>query len=160
MKRKFERSAMHAGLEALRHSPGVCTCQKLRRASRTATRLYDEHLRPAGITISQYGVLAALYYVCSMPLLKLAKRLETDRTTLTRSLERLERDGLVSIGLDPEDTRIRAIAITEAGLQKLVQAYPLWMTAQREMANALGARQLKEFRASLDGSIEALASYG
>lgn len=160
MKRKFERPTKHAGLEALRHSPGVCTCQKLRSASRAATRLYDEHLRPVGLTISQYGVLAALYYVPSMPLLKLAKKLETDRTTLTRSLERLERDGLVSIGPDPEDTRIRAIAITETGLQKLIEAYPLWMAAQEEMANALGARQLKEFRASLDGSIESLSSYG
>ena len=61
---------------------------------------------------------------------------------------------------DPKDTRIRAIAITEAGLQKLIEAYPLWMAAQEEMANALGARQLKDFRASLDGSIESLSSYG
>ena len=95
MKRKFERPTMHAGLEALRHSPGVCTCQKLRSVTRAATRLYDEHLRPAGLTISQYGILAALYYVPSLPLLKLAKRLETERTTLTRSVARLERDGLV-----------------------------------------------------------------
>jgi hypothetical protein len=34
------------------------------------------------------------------------------------------------------------------------------MAAQEEMANALGARQLKEFRVSLDGSIESLAAYG
>jgi len=90
MKRKFERPTKHAGLEALRHSPGVCTCQKLRSVTRAATRLYDEHLRPAGLTISQYGILAALYYVPSLPLLKLAKRLETERTTLTRSVARLE----------------------------------------------------------------------
>jgi len=160
MKPKFERSTKHRGLEALRHSPGACTCQKLRSASRAATRLYDEHLRPVGLTINQYGLLAALYYVPFMPLLKLAKRLETDRTTLTRSLERLERDGFVSIGPDPEDTRIRAIAITEVGLEKLVEAYPLWMAAQEAMANALGTRQLKDFRASLDGSIESLGSYG
>jgi hypothetical protein len=32
------------------------------------------------------------------------------------------------------------------------------MAAQEEMANALGARQLKEFRVSLD--IESLAAYG
>lgn len=156
MKRKFDRPVKHPGLEALRHSPGACTCQKLRSAARAATRLYDEHLRPAGITISQYSVLAALYYVPSLPLLKLANRLETDRTTLTRSLERLERDGLVSIGPDPEDTRIRAIAITGAGLDKLRDAYPLWTSAQQEMEIALGAQQLKEFRASLDSSIASL----
>jgi len=160
MKRKFERPTMHAGLEALRHSPGVCTCQKLRSVTRAATRLYDEHLRPAGLTISQYGILAALYYVPSLPLLKLAKRLETERTTLTRSVARLERDGLVSIEADPEDTRVRAVAITEAGLRKLVEAYPLWMAAQEEIAKAMGIRQLKDFRASLDGSIESLASFG
>jgi hypothetical protein len=34
------------------------------------------------------------------------------------------------------------------------------MAAQEEMANALGARHLKEFGASLDGSIESLAAYG
>lgn len=33
------------------------------------------------------------------------------------------------------------------------------MAAQEEIANALGARQLKEVRASLDGSIESLSSY-
>lgn len=160
MKRKFERTAKHAGLEALRHSPGVCICQKLRSASRTATRMYDEQLRPVGLTIGQYSALAALYYVPSMSLLRLAKRLEVDRTTLTRSLARLERDGLVSINLDPEDTRVRLISLTVAGFQKLVDAYPFWMAAQEEMATALGARQLKDFRASLDNSIGSLKAYG
>jgi hypothetical protein len=34
--------------------------------------MYDEHLRPAGLTIGQYSVLAVLYYVPSIPLRKLA----------------------------------------------------------------------------------------
>jgi DNA-binding MarR family transcriptional regulator len=121
--------------------------------------MYDEHLRPAGITIGQYSVLAALYYVPSLPLRKLAGRLELDRTTLTRGLARLERDGLVSIDLDPNDTRVRAISITEAGLQKLVESYPLWMKAQEELQKGLGAKALREFRRSLDESIDALKAY-
>ena len=160
MKRKFERATKHPGLESLRHSPGICSCQKLRSASRAATRMYDEHLRPIGLTIGQYSVLAALYYVPSMALRKLAARLEMDRTTLTRSLARLERDGLLSISLDPEDTRVRMIAMTDAGLQKLVEAYPYWMKAQEELSTALGARELKEFRKSLDDSITSLKAYG
>jgi len=92
------------GLEALRHVSGVCSCQKLRSASRAATKMYDEHLRPAGVRIGQY----------SMPLLKLAARLELDRTTLTRSVARLDRDGLISIELGSSDNRVRAISITEA----------------------------------------------
>ncbi len=112
--RKDERPAKHAGLEAFRHTPGVCACQKLRGASRVVTRMYDDCLRPTGITIGQYSVLAALYFVPSIPLRKLAQRLEMDRTTLTRSLSRLDRDGLVTITLDPKDTRVRSISITEA----------------------------------------------
>src|ERR1700757_3969991 len=105
--RKHEPWALQAGLETLRHGPGICACQKLRSASRGVTRMYDECLRQTGITIGQYSVLAALYYVPSMPLRKLAQRLGMDRTTLTRSLAPLDRDGLVTVTLDPKDTRVR-----------------------------------------------------
>lgn len=101
-------------------------------------------------------MLAALYYVPSMPLRKLARRLELDRTTLTRSIARLERDEFVSIGLDPNDNRVRMISITETGLRKLVESYPLWLKAQEELQRAVGVQALKEFRSSLDNSIGAL----
>jgi DNA-binding MarR family transcriptional regulator len=159
MKERHSPTRKHAGLESLRHTPGICSCQKLRSASRAVTRMYDEYLRPSGLTIGQYSILAALYYVPSMPLRRLAVRLELDRTTLTRSLGILERDGLVSIALDPGDSRVRSISITEAGLQKLTETYPLWMKAQKELSNALGARALGDFRESLDRSIEALGTF-
>jgi DNA-binding MarR family transcriptional regulator len=152
----FDRPMKHAGLEALRQAPGVCSCQKLRSASRAVTRMYDEHLRPTGITIGQYAVLAALYYVPSMPLRKLAERLEMDRTTLTRSLKRLDLAGLVLVSLDAGDTRVRSISITEAGLEKLAEAYPHWERAQADLQNVLGLHDLKEFRKSLDGAVGAL----
>lgn len=159
MKRKPERPHAHPGLDALRNSPGHCTCQKLRSAARATTRMYDDYLRPTGLTIGQYSALAALYYVPSMPMNKLANRLEMDRTTLTRSLAILERDRLISIEPDPEDSRVRAISITNSGLQKLAEAFPLWESAQEAMANMLGARPLKEFRWALDQSIESLKTY-
>jgi DNA-binding MarR family transcriptional regulator len=122
--------------------------------------MYDEYLRPAGLTIGQYSILAALYYVPSMPLLKLAQRLELDRTTLTRTLARLERDGFVSIALDAEDNRVRSISITDTGLKKLIESYPLWQRAQQELSKTVGAAQLKEFRRSLDEAIGAMKSRG
>ncbi len=159
MKRKLERAIVHPGLDALRHSPGQCTCQKLRSAARATTRMYDDYLRPAGLTIGQYSALAALYYVPSMPMSKLATRLEMDRTTLTRSLAILERNSLISIEPDSDDTRVRAISITSTGLQKLIEAFPLWEAAQNAMASMLGIRPLKEFRGSLDQSIDSLKTY-
>ncbi|MCA6098402.1 MarR family winged helix-turn-helix transcriptional regulator [Bradyrhizobium australafricanum] len=150
------RPKRHSGLEALRHHPGACSCQKLRSASRAVTKMYDEHLQPAGLTISQYSVLAALYYVSAMPLRKLANKLELDRTTLTRSLARLEQQGFISATIDATDSRIRSIAITDAGLQKLIDCYPLWSRAQEQLALALGPRGLGDLRKSLDKSIGAM----
>jgi DNA-binding MarR family transcriptional regulator len=160
MQRKFERSLKHPGLDALRHAPGICSCQKLRSASRAATKMYDEFLRPVGLTIGQYSVLAALYYVPSMQLSKMASRLEMDRTTLTRSLARLERDKYLTIMLSPEDSRIRLVAMTEPGLRKLIEAYPLWVKAQDKLFDALGEKGLKDFRKSLDDSIGSLKAGG
>ena len=122
--------------------------------------MYDEHLRATGLTIGQYSVLAKLYFVPSIPLRKLATKLEMDRTTLTRSLSRLERDGLISISLDSKDARVRSISMTDVGFQKLVEAYPHWMKAQEDLSDALGAKALKDFRKSLDDSIASLKAYG
>ena len=36
-----------------------CTCAALRRAARRVTRAYDRALRPAGLRLTQYSVLAA-----------------------------------------------------------------------------------------------------
>lgn len=157
MKQKYERIGRHAGLDALRHAPGICSCQKLRSAARAVTKMYDELLRPSGLTIGQFAMLAALYYVPSMPLRKLADRLEMDRTTLTRSLAILERNGLVSIALSKDDSRVRCISLTEVGLAKLIEAYPLWTKAQENLSQALGSKGLKDFRQSLDHSITTLA---
>jgi DNA-binding MarR family transcriptional regulator len=91
-----------------------------------------------------------------MPLLKLAARLELDRT---RSVARLDRDGLVLIELGSNDNRVRAISITEAGVRKLFESFPLWMMAKTELQNALGASRLKDFRRTLHESIDALTDY-
>ena len=152
---KHERQK-HAGLDALRHTSSACSCQKLRAASRAVTTMYDGYLRPTGLTIGQYLVLAALYDVSSIPLQKLATRLEVDRTTLTRSLARLEEGGLISIALASEDARVRMIAITDGGVERLIAAHPCWIKAQEALQEALGARGLYGLRKSLDGTIAAL----
>ena len=34
-----------------------CTCLRLRKASRRVSQIYDQHLEPFGLTVTQYGVL-------------------------------------------------------------------------------------------------------
>jgi DNA-binding MarR family transcriptional regulator len=60
-----------------------------------------------------------------------------DRTTLTRTLEPLRRDGLLTLR-PGEDRRVRLAMITEKGRKALTAAIPLWQQAQRQVADGLG----------------------
>lgn len=115
-----------------------CTCLSLRRATRRVTRLYDQALEPAGITITQFGLLAHLYALDGIPIGVLADLLGMDPTSLNRTLKGPIAAGLVRDGADPKDRRVRAIFITDAGITKLHEAAGLWRLAQDRIVAALG----------------------
>jgi len=60
-----------------------------------------------------------------------------DRTTLTRNLKPLEKQGLIEIQ-PGKDRRIRLVMLTEKGQEALAQALPFWEKAQTEAINRLG----------------------
>ena len=66
-----------------------CVCGALRMVSRTATRLYDGVLRPSGLRVTQFSILATIARP-ETNLRQLECRLAIDQTTLTRSLNLLE----------------------------------------------------------------------
>ncbi|WP_197075806.1 MarR family winged helix-turn-helix transcriptional regulator [Halostagnicola sp. A56] len=67
-----------------------CHCLDARRRARAITRRYDERLRPHGLQSTQFSVLAALALTGPTPLGELADLLGLERTTLTRSANRME----------------------------------------------------------------------
>jgi len=140
----------HPLLEALRHSAGICNCLAVRQTARAITQMYDQFLAPAGLSIGQYSVLAAIYYSEGIPMKKLAARLQMDRTSLTRTLGPLEREGLIVIRLGDEDRRSRLISLTSAGLERLVSSYPLWEQAQQQISGGFSDAKLKQFRGLLN----------
>ena len=121
----------------------ACTCLSLRRTTRRVTRLYDECLAPAEITVGQFGILARLYGAklsgkAGLSLSNLAELLGMDPTTLTRNLRPLLASGVVRSDRDPADRRALALSLTETGEQRLTRAMPLWREAQRQVNAALG----------------------
>jgi DNA-binding MarR family transcriptional regulator len=68
---------------------------------------------------------------------RLGETLVTDRTTLTRNLAPLERDGLVRIQVG-KDRRSRIVTVTPRGSTLLADAYPLWKRAQARIIEAMG----------------------
>lgn len=101
------------------------------------TQFYDDALKPTGLKLSQYSVLANLAQVEDPSITDLADRLMMDRTTLTRNLRPLEKAGWVRIGRGG-DARARAVALTAQGRRLLEAARPVWRAAEIAVRDRLG----------------------
>src|SRR5262249_38759210 len=139
-------AARTTGPDPDRLSP--CVCSALRMVTRAVTQLYDDALRPTGLRVTQYSILATLAYLGQANLRQLEHRLAIDQTTLTRSLTRLERDGVIERVPHP-DGRIKAMQPTAKGKRLLETARPLWAQAQDQVLQELGPRAWMNAKARL-----------
>ena len=137
----------------LREMPG-CACFSIRKASRAVTQLYDEALKPAGLRATQLNLLAVAAVRGPATISQLGEVLVMDRTTLTRNLRPLEREGLIEIG-PGEDRRTREVRPTAKGREALSRAFPLWKKAQERLIGALGESRWSRMRADLAKAVSA-----
>jgi DNA-binding MarR family transcriptional regulator len=132
-----DATARTTGHGAERLSP--CVCSALRMVTRAVTQLYDDALRPSGLRVTQFSILATLAWLGEANLRQLEDRLAIDQTTLTRSLTRLERDGVIERVPHP-DGRIKALRPTAKGRRLLEVARPLWAEAQEQVLREWGPK--------------------
>src|SRR2546428_4211654 len=109
-----------------------CVCNTLRMVTRAVTQLYDNALRPSGLRVTQFSILATIAGKDEANLKQLEDVLAIDQTTLTRSLNLLERDGLIERASHP-DRRIKAMRLTTKGRRALEIAQPLWAQPQQKV---------------------------
>jgi DNA-binding MarR family transcriptional regulator len=122
---------MHMHHDSLRLDGPACACTALRKASRAATRLYDEVMAGTGMSIAQFAILRNIARNAPIPLSRLADLLVMDRTTLYRGLRPLERDGWVAI--DAANSRVKTARLTDAGRKAMLDATDAWEDAQRRL---------------------------
>ena len=89
-----------------------------------------------GLRGTQFTLLVALSRSGPMAMNRLAKRLDMDRTTLTRNLRPLAAKGWVAIEQD-EDRRVHNLEITAKGRAIARKALPAWREAQRTVPEKL-----------------------
>jgi len=116
-----------------------CVCNTLRMVTRAVTQLYDDVLRPSGLRVTQFSILASITRMGEANLKQLEDTLAIDQTTLTRSLNLLERDGVIERASHP-DGRIKAMRLTSKGRRALEVARPLWAQAQDKILRELGTK--------------------
>lgn len=100
------------------------------------TRLYDDALASAGMTVQQFAILRNIDRAGTIPLSRLADALVMDRTSLYRALAPLERSGWVERG--QAGARVRTAKLTPAGLDAIAQATPGWEAAQARVLDEFG----------------------
>jgi DNA-binding MarR family transcriptional regulator len=83
-------------------------------AARAVTQAYDAALRPVGLRATQFAVLVAVATEGALFITALEQAMGMDRSTLTRHVRPLVKDGLLAVGREGWD-RSRTVEITERG---------------------------------------------
>ena len=127
----------------------LCLCLHAQRAARALARRFDEALRPAGLTSGQFSLLMSLNRPRPPAMAPVAKLLAMDRTTLTAALKPLQRQGFVTIDIDPADRRGRLLTLSVKGRETLAAAVPIWRMTHAAIEAALPALDSRDLRTAL-----------
>jgi DNA-binding MarR family transcriptional regulator len=125
-----------------------CACQTLRRATRIVTRIYDQELKKAGLEITQFGLLTTLAIAGELNQKRLSEGFGMDSTTLTRTLDRMRKQGWISVK-PGKDRREHLFSLSAAGKRQMAKAKPHWDLAESRLRKELGEREWKEMKESL-----------
>lgn len=119
--------------------------------SRMRRTVYDQVMRPLGVTRAQWWVLANLSRRPSggMTQTELAQLLDVGRVTVGGLIDRLEASGHVERRFDPEDRRLRRIFITRRGDQVLEKMQAVADDLHRLIFKDLSEEQIRTTEAAL-----------
>jgi DNA-binding MarR family transcriptional regulator len=109
-------------------------------------------LSPLGIKSTQYSILAEIERGSvegPVTMCELAAAMVMDRSTLGHNLRPLQRDGLLTLRLEPHDRRKRFVELTKSGKATLQRARRAWRFAEGRFERAFGKQNAAELRAVL-----------
>lgn len=124
----------------------ACIALRVRRMSRIITRVYDDALRPLGLTASQFTLLTSLAMQDGVTASEVGYDLDIEKSTLSRNLKRLLVLGLIAMD-PPAGRRGRGLHLTPKGEEAIRTAYPLWRATQSKAETMFG----QGGRTQLDG---------
>lgn len=114
-----------------------CIANQFRMLNRVVTSVYDEELRPLGLTAGQMVVLALTAKHASVRAAQICEWLQVDASTLSRNIERMRANGWL-VQAPAADQRSRPFQLTAAGEKILHDAVLAWERAQAKAADLIG----------------------
>jgi DNA-binding MarR family transcriptional regulator len=106
-----------------------CVARRLRQVNRTVTRLYDEALRPHGITVNQLNILAVVISEQQIRPGQLGQALGMEKSTVSRTIDRMVGKNWLKVA-QGKDSRTQLLTVTRQGRQLLLAVTPIWDTLQ------------------------------
>lgn len=108
------RNWVEAGLGEV---DAMVSATSIARAHQIVLGRINQALTPLSLTFSRYEALALLSFARngSMAMARMGERLQVHPTSVTSTIDRLERDGLVERTPHPDDRRATLATLTESG---------------------------------------------
>jgi MarR family 2-MHQ and catechol resistance regulon transcriptional repressor len=119
------------------------TYVKMMRAAETATTRMHKHLSNHNLTISQFGVLEALYHLGPLCQRDIGKKILKTSGNMTMVVDNLEKRGLVKRQKDPNDRRFITVKLTEAGEQLIRDIFPIHAKIAEQVFSVLSTNELE-----------------
>jgi DNA-binding MarR family transcriptional regulator len=132
------------GKDVIAEIGSTCLLLRMRLISRIIESIYEKKLQPFGIGAAQFASLVVIYKIQPATRAEIGRLLHQDRSTLTRNLRALLRQGWVkeiqyqTDARSRPDGRRRPIVLTTAGKDLLLRAEPAWQSAQAQAKNLIG----------------------
>lgn len=156
MGRRADDGSLSAA-EIAEESSASCVAMRARRMSRIITRVYDDAMRPLGLTASQFTLLTAVAQQDGITAVEIGFDLDIEKSTLSRNLKRLVALRLIQMD-PPAGRRGRGLHLTEAGITAIQKAFPVWRSTQERVAGILGNESTGTFDRLLDSAEKLVAA--
>jgi len=121
-----------------------CMCILIRKAANHISKVYDHELSVLNIKITQYSALKNIQALGNPSVNELSKKLDLERTTVLRNLDKLKKMDLISYKKN-DVYKVKVISLTVNGRKKLNDAKVIWEKTQQKFLNAFGLSNKNQF---------------
>jgi len=119
------------------------TYVKLMRAAESLTARVHKHLSLSGLTVSQFGVLEALYHLGPLSQRDLGQKILRSSGNITLVIDNLEKRGLVRRERDRQDRRFFIVHLTDEGQKLIRKIFPSHAALISNEMSVLNAKDQK-----------------
>jgi MarR family 2-MHQ and catechol resistance regulon transcriptional repressor len=123
----------------------LSTYVKLMRAAESITSRVHKHLTSVGLTVSQFGVLEAIFHLGPLSQRDLGRKILRSSGNITMVIDNLEKRRLVRRKRDASDRRIFIVHLTSEGqrlIGKIFPSHAALITKELSVLNATDQKTL------------------